>query len=89
MIINWTVFDTCADFLFSQVVCQNLFRSRWFIRGVLASVPLRSKKKFDAILNECVELTTTPWSKFKYDRIFNTLQSYLLQEQKFLSRHAV
>jgi uncharacterized protein YabN with tetrapyrrole methylase and pyrophosphatase domain len=48
---------------------------------LLAGIPSQSETKFNKILDECAATSTTPWTKRKYNRIFNTLKRYLLEEQ--------
>ena len=77
---TWILFTL----IFLQVICRDLFKSKWYEGGLLASIPSASKKKLNRILDECAAETTIPWTKHKFNRIFNTLKRYLLDEQSRL-----
>lgn len=63
-----------------QVVCRDLFITKWIGNGLLANIPLKSKVKFNKILKECSAATNLPWRKHNYQRIFDTLYGYLEEE---------
>ncbi|XP_028391665.1 divergent protein kinase domain 1C-like isoform X2 [Dendronephthya gigantea] len=67
-----------------QVICRDLFKSKWYEGGLLASIPSQSEEKINKILDECAAQTKIPWTKQKFHRIFKTLKRYLLDEQNRL-----
>ena len=64
------------------MVCRDLLQSTWYGSGLLSGIPSESEHKFNKILDECSAATVEPWTKRKYNRILNTLKTYLLEEKK-------